>query len=282
MKKFTVGRFQTDEPSPGHRRILDMLSSGDVVFIGSCNAPFSDRNPLDYMTRFRMLRQRYPLLDIRMLNDYHDDEMWAKVIDASLGDGVWVGLSGPDGFVHRYIDSGGKNPVGILKQKSALSESTRRREGIGQEERIDNMDKRRAIIWQSQQLYPHVFPTVDIVCMRGKEVLLVKKPLEKQWRFPGGFVDVNDPSLLHAAVREFREEVPNIEAGRWEFITSFKVNDWRYSGKQGIMTSVFVCEYLWGYPSAGDDVSEAKWVRTDEIRQSDIVDEHQPILECVQ
>src|ERR1039457_5646888 len=63
--------------------------------------------------------------------------------------------------------------------------------------------------------YPVAFHTVDIAIVKKDEegkidkVLLIQKHSETTtnfWRFPGGFIDVNDLSAEYAAVREAREE----------------------------------------------------------------------------
>lgn len=285
-KRFTVGRFQTDEPTQGHQRILSELHYGDVVFVGSANASFSKRNPLPVAARMKMLKDRYPQLTILPINDYQDDRVWAQTID-SLLDGIhkWEGISGPDGFKRTYIESGGKWPVVTIQQDSMLSESTRRREDIGSHLKIDNLDKRQALIWTAHNLRDQVFPTVDILCfMRspvGNYVLVGQKRHEKLFRFPGGFVDLKDADMLSAAKREFSEEVPNMEVAGWYYITSMKINDWRFKDTQGIMTTIFECEYAFGYPTAGDDLAQVRWIKLKDLSPDLFVPAHRPICEFI-
>lgn len=284
-KRFTIGRFQTDEPTKGHQRILNDLHTGDVVFVGSANASFSKRNPLPVNARIKMLKDRYPQLTIIPINDYQDDWVWAETVDGILGKGhEWTGLSGQDGFWRIYHDAKGKWPVTVVLTDGPLSESTRRRENIGSHLKIDNLDKRQALIWTAHNLRDQVFPTVDILCMKNQytadsSVIVGRKPNETLFRFPGGFVDVTDQSLLDAAKREFSEEVPGIEVGDWAYVTSMKINDWRFKGSQGIMTTVFTCTYVFGAVMGGDDLAIAQWARLESLRPELMVPEHRPLAE---
>lgn len=242
-----------------------------------------------------MLVDRYPQLTFIPMDDYQDDKVWAGKIDAVL-DGIhsWQGISGPDGFKKVYEQNGGKWPVKEIDQLSPLSESTRRREDIGDHLRIDNLDKRQAMIWTAHNLRDQVFPTVDVVCSRvGSvgtydntlvpeiDILVGRKKHERLFRFPGGFVDLKDPSLLDAAKREFSEEVKNLEVGAWKYGTSMKINDWRFKDTQGIMTTIFFCSYVFGKPMAGDDLQDVQWARLDSLRPDLFVPAHRPIVEYV-
>lgn len=284
-KRFTIGRFQTDEPTKGHQRILNDLHSGDIVFVGSANASFSKRNPLPVSARIKMLRDRYPQLVFIPIDDYQSDSVWAQRVDDLLGVGPWTGLSGQDGFWNTYHTAGGKWKVVVVMQDGPLSESTRRREDIGSHLKIDNLDKRQALIWTAHNLRDQVFPTVDILCLknthtiRDASVIVGRKPNETLFRFPGGFVDVADQSLLDAAKREFSEEVPGIEVGNWKYATSRKINDWRFTGSQGIMTTVFTCRYVFGAVKGGDDLAIAQWARVESLRPELMVPEHRPLAE---
>ena len=113
-------------------------------------------------------------------------------------------------------------------------------------------------------------------------LLLGKNPNENQWRFIGGFVDPTDGSDEDAARRELREEAGAIEVGPMEYITSQKVDDWRYrQTEDGIMTRLFITEYLWGRIEPSDDISELLWVDIDEVDRNIstmIIEEHQQLM----
>lgn len=234
-----------------------------------------------------MLRDRYPSLTFIPMDDYQSDKKWAQTIDYLLGDTYeWTGHSGQDGFWNAYHKAGGKWRVEVVLQDGPLSESTKRREAIGADLKIDNLDKRQALIWTAHNLRDQVFPTVDILCIKNSHatdasVIVGRKPNETLFRFPGGFVDVTDQSLLDAAKREFSEEVPGIEVGDWAYVTSRKINDWRFTGSQGIMTTVFTCTYVFGSLKAGDDLNHVQWARIESMRPELMVPEHRPLAELL-
>lgn len=56
------------------------------------------------------------------------------------------------------------------------------------------------------EVFKNPFPTVDVVLIRGGEVLLIERTNEPQgWALPGGFVDYGE-SAEAAAARELAEE----------------------------------------------------------------------------
>lgn len=133
--------------------------------------------------------------------------------------------------------------------------------------------------------YPTSFQTTDILVINRlkNEVLLGRKPTEDKFRLIGGFVSPEDLSLEDAASRELREEAGiNLEVGTPKYQFSYRVDDKRYRDSQDkILTAVFICDYLFGFAQAGDDISEIKWIDTDELSvlyRDLIVDTHQPLI----
>ena len=122
---------------------------------------------------------------------------------------------------------------------------------------------------------------VDAVCLRndGEEVLLIRRgnpPWKGRLAFPGGFVDYGeDPEV--AALRELLEET-GVE-GRNPQLYAVKGSPDRDPRKH--IVSIFYMISVEGEsePEAGDDASEAEWVRVDSIASEDIAGDHFEIIE---
>lgn len=130
--------------------------------------------------------------------------------------------------------------------------------------------------------YPVAFHTVDIAITKiplitvrdgeppigtgPEEVLLIQKPGETTWRFPGGFVDPTDISAEFAATREAHEEVGRIEIGPPRYICSKRIDDPRYrDSPHKIITSFYEAVYQWGKETPGDDAARAEWFKIHEL-----------------
>ncbi|ADG08829.1 NUDIX domain-containing protein [Caulobacter segnis] len=121
---------------------------------------------------------------------------------------------------------------------------------------------------------PHPVPTVGVVCLRGDEVLLIKRgtpPRLNQWSLPGGRLEWGETTAV-AALRELKEET-GVEA---ELLGLVDVIDGVFparpsvDGKGGgeITRHYVLIDYAarWsaGEPLAGDDAADARFVSRDE------------------
>jgi bifunctional NMN adenylyltransferase/nudix hydrolase len=119
------------------------------------------------------------------------------------------------------------------------------------------------MIYQSYNQYPKVHPCVDIAILNEEEdkVLLAKRPFEDGWRFIGGFAHPNDQSYEITAKRKLREEAGPIEVADVRYVTSLKVDDWRYHSEEDkILTILFKCKYVFGRIEPSQEISELKWI----------------------
>ena len=104
-------------------------------------------------------------------------------------------------------------------------------------------------------------PTVGVVCLRGSEVLLIKRgnpPRQGQWSLPGGRIEWGE-TTPGAALRELKEET-GVEA---ELLGLVDVVDGLFTSRTtGETTRHYImidyaARWLSGDPVAGDDAAEA-------------------------
>jgi 8-oxo-dGTP diphosphatase len=106
-------------------------------------------------------------------------------------------------------------------------------------------------------------PAVGIVCLRGDEVLLIRRgkpPREGEWSLPGGRIEPGE-GVREAALRELREET-GVEA---RLIGLIDVVDGLFSPEFHYVLIDYVAEWIEGTPVAGDDAVEARFVSLDRV-----------------
>lgn len=263
-----IGRFQIDSFHTGHRKLLDMVKSRHkrvVVFLGISKWKGGINNPLDYTTRKLMFTQYYPDFTVLPILDCQTNEEWSSNIDKKIREVFPLEeitlYGGRDGFIKHY--TGHFKTIEVVHEHEASSTDVR-----------DNLsalpvmsdDFRKGVIYA---IINH--PSSPIMCVDGAvlrkghidhgiEVLLIQKPGETRWRFPGGKLEPNE-SLYHAVKREVREET-GIEAGNPIFVASEGVPDWR-AVREGlhISSALFALPYLYGAAIGNDDAESARWFR---------------------
>jgi len=111
-------------------------------------------------------------------------------------------------------------------------------------------------------------PTVGVVCLRGDQVLLIKRgtpPRLGQWSLPGGRLERGETTAI-AALRELAEET-GVQA---ELLGLVDVVDGLFTSREtGETTRHYVmidyaARWVSGEPVAGDDAADARFVSLDE------------------
>ena len=110
-------------------------------------------------------------------------------------------------------------------------------------------------------------PTVGVVCLRGDEVLLIRRgkpPRLNQWSLPGGRLEWGE-TLEVAALRELKEET-DVEA---RLLGLIDVVDGLIPDKTGEISRHYImvdyaARWVGGEPVAGDDAIDAKFVSREE------------------
>jgi 8-oxo-dGTP diphosphatase len=107
-------------------------------------------------------------------------------------------------------------------------------------------------------------PTVGVICLRGDEVLLIKRgnpPRQGQWSLPGGRLEWGETTPV-AALRELVEET----GVRAELLGLVDVVDGLFTSRTTGETTRhylmidYAARWLSGEPVAGDDAAEARFV----------------------
>lgn len=102
-------------------------------------------------------------------------------------------------------------------------------------------------------------PAVGVVCLRGDEVLLIRRgrpPRIGEWSLPGGRIEPGERAV-DAALRELQEET-GIEA---EIVGLVDVVDGLFpdAGVHYVLID-YVARWLSGEPVAGDDAADARFM----------------------
>lgn len=116
------------------------------------------------------------------------------------------------------------------------------------------------------EVYPQV--GVGAIVFHNNAVLLVKRgqpPNAGQWAIPGGRLKTGE-TLQQAAEREILEETGiHIKAGQPVFAFDLIEKDQDNNCSLHYVIIDLAADYLQGEPIAGDDASEARWIKADEL-----------------
>lgn len=111
---------------------------------------------------------------------------------------------------------------------------------------------------------PAPVPAVGVVCLRGNEVLLIRRgtpPRQGEWSLPGGRIEPGE-TATDAAIRELREET-GVEA-RLTGLLDVVDGIFPTAGRHYVLID-YAAEWLSGEPVAGDDALEARFVPLDRV-----------------
>jgi bifunctional NMN adenylyltransferase/nudix hydrolase len=283
-----IARFQSPYLHEGHRILIDSVTkhhNKTVIVLGVSPVLGSRKNPLDFHTREKMIKQHYPDAIVLPLPDHPLDTKWSQNLDSLLSNsfpGSGFKLYGSrNSFIPYY--SGKLETVEL--PESGTHSATIIREQIS--DRVLNSEEfRTGIIYAYSNTYLKVYPTVDIAVFRNNktELLLGRKDIDNKWRLLGGFSDPTDNSFEEAAARELKEECGPIEITEMAYEKSLRVNDWRYKHEADkIITTLFSADYIAGDLQGRDDIAEVKWFSLSSLatlmQQNQTASEHEPQLQ---
>lgn len=120
-------------------------------------------------------------------------------------------------------------------------------------------------------------PAVGVVCLRGDEVLLIRRgrpPRLGEWSLPGGRIEPGERAV-DAALRELHEET-GVEA---EIVGLVDVVDGLFpdAGVHYVLID-YVARWVGGEPVAGDDAADARFMSLDEAEALVAWDETRRII----
>jgi ADP-ribose pyrophosphatase YjhB (NUDIX family) len=300
-----VARFQIDELSPGHRKLITEVAALHdelIIILGVGRTPNNATNPLSYEARKVMVEQyieglrqyvpRWKTLKVQiasLVNERYND-VWSQKLDTltnSLTDRAFVYYTGRDGFKQWYS---GLHEVLEIDTGIECSATQRRLEIIESPNFAD--PKFRAGIIYAMNTKPfQTYRTVDMALIyapgegKGLEILLGRKKNEKGWRLPGGFVEEErNETFAQAAAREMYEETGAISETGWKLAIDFPMPDeWRIKYQRGVShsTMLLVGWAMTREAKAADDLSEVKWMKlaaASTQQEDDIMPEHRPLI----
>ena len=270
-----IGRFQVPDLHPGHRKLFEIVTTRHkrvLVLLGIPAWRGGLNHPLDYKTRELMIRNAYPDVTVSYITDRQTNEEWSADVDRAIRslyplEKVTL-YGGRKGFTSHY--TGSLPTIETLEDPVFDSQSgTNLRHNTAALPR-DTSDFRAGVIYSSYALPTSVVPCVDAAILKAAngwyDVLFIRKPHERLWRFPGGKVDPGDASYEIAVAREAREET-GLEVGKPVYIASEgKIKDWRGEASGiSIASSLYYLPYIYGAACAGDDAAYAQWFKLAEV-----------------
>jgi 8-oxo-dGTP diphosphatase len=111
---------------------------------------------------------------------------------------------------------------------------------------------------------------VGAIIVQDERILLVRRsnpPLQGEWSIPGGLVETGE-TTKEAIVREVREETGlEIEVVRLAEVFERIVRDRESRVQYHFVLIDYLCQVIAGEAHAASDVSEVRWVRTDELEK---------------
>lgn len=294
-----IGRFQVPDLHDGHIHIIGEAERHQraLIMIGCQSTGPSHDDPLDYNSRRLMIQERFPYAMICPITDMPTNEEWSQMVDRMIYVHHQFGevtlYAGRDSFAPYYT---GKHQIKELELVQDHS-GTEQRKNIAQVG-LASTDFRHGCIYTAHNQFYPVKSAVDIACIRFDRpdinscgpvdgewrVLLAQKAnAPGVWRFPGGFMDLDDQTRELAARRELREET-SLTAEDWHRIGDFRVSDWRDTPESAIQSDFFVCRFTHGIAEPQDDLhgGDLQWFSLHSIKNSvKFADDHKKLAEAL-
>lgn len=287
----TVMRCQGKAVTAGWRYLIETIASQYdvvVIFLGCTGGVAQEHDSLSYDIRAGMLRQAFPHINL-LIQPLYDNpishELWSYWLDQAIDDlvpaarGVQL-YDGRDGFTDTYFGKYKDRCVRVPSLLSVSGTETRSECKIRNTEEV-----REALIAYEQKRYGYGYSAADIVIydpLHDRFLLTAQLVFGDFRAFCGGHWDKSDVSLEFTADRERLEEVPGITTTPARQLYTMPVANprYRYSKKDGMVTTISVSRYIDGEPQAADDVELVEWVQRADLIER-LVPWHRPLGQYV-
>jgi len=268
-----VGRFQIDEMHNGHFQLIETVyrrHTEVLLVLGCTDTPANSKDPLDFLLRKQMFRDAgYQNMVIVPIYNQPSDKKWSADLDkiiqtkCSFSNKDQVILyGGRNSFIEVYS---GIYSAEVINFNVCTSASQRRHEIKNRYQKGPlGTPFRAGVIHAITNLTPRVFVTVDLAIINDKnEILLGQHKGEDRWRFPGGFVKLEDPTFEKAAQRILNTKtgITHVGYNSFKYLGSYTINDWRSKGHDDIGHKTV----LFGYNThistykAGDNLEDLRF-----------------------
>jgi 8-oxo-dGTP diphosphatase len=126
-------------------------------------------------------------------------------------------------------------------------------------------------------------PAVGIVCIRGEEVLLIRRgtpPKQGEWSIPGGRIEPGEAAKV-AALRELEEEtsVNAVLVGLLDVVDAVFHNRSGELVTRHYVLIDYAARWISGEPLAGDDAAEARFFHQSELGSLELWSETRRIIQ---
>lgn len=126
-------------------------------------------------------------------------------------------------------------------------------------------------------------PAVGIVCIRGEEVLLIRRgtpPKQGEWSIPGGRIEPGEAAKV-AALRELEEEtsVNAVLVGLLDVVDAVFHNRSGELVTRHYVLIDYAARWISGEPLAGDDAAQARFFHQSELGSLELWSETRRIIQ---
>jgi ADP-ribose pyrophosphatase len=139
---------------------------------------------------------------------------------------------------------------------------------------VQSLNRKGEVLANSSKIYPdRPQVAVGAIVFKDERVLLVRRgqpPSQGLWAIPGGSVELGE-SLQEATEREiFEESGLTIKAKEPVFTFDFVEQDDTGRIRYHYVIVDLMADYVAGEPRPGDDVTEARWVSSQEMKRLEV------------